>query len=102
MKSKLKKIAISFILMMLIHFALSPQMFWELGIDSPHVGLLFVLGLFFGPYGALGAVFANIILDSLLGFTPLEILPSAITSFGVSYLAYKYSLFRKLEFPKDL
>ena len=102
MKSKLKKIAISFILMLLIHTALSPQMFFGLGIESPHVGLLFVLGLLFGAYGALGAVLANIILDLSFGFTPMEIIPSAIFSFGVSYLAYKlwYSGFKTNKLTK--
>ncbi|WP_298499856.1 PP2C family protein-serine/threonine phosphatase [uncultured Methanobrevibacter sp.] len=96
MKSKLKKIAISFILMIMVHYALSPDIFWNLGIQSPHVGLLFVLGLLLGPYGALGAVSANIILDLLDGFTLIEMLPSAIFTFGISYLAYKlwYSGFR--------
>ena len=75
--------------MIIVHYALSPDLFWELGIQTPHVGLLFVFGLLFGPYGAFGAVSANIILDLLDGFTPVEIIPSAIISFGVSYLAYK-------------
>lgn len=75
--------------MIIVHYALSPDLFWELGIEAPHVGLLFVFGLLFGPYGAFGAVSANIILDLLEGFTPVEIIPSAIISFGVSYLAYK-------------
>ena len=76
--------------------------FWDLGLESPHVGLLFVLGLLFGPYGALGAVLANIILDLLYGFTPIEIIPSAIFSFGVSCLAYKlwYSGFKTKKITK--
>ena len=89
MKSKLKKIAISFLIMVIIHYALSPDLFWTLGISTPHVGLIFVLGLLFGPYGALGATLSNIILDLLDGYTPIEILPSAIITFGISYLAYK-------------
>ena len=89
MKSKLKKMAASFILMIIINIAFSLPMFYELGIESPHVGLLFVLGLLLGPYGALGAVLANIMLDFLNGFTLIETMPSAIFSFGVSYLAYK-------------
>ena len=89
MKSKLKKIAISFILMVAIHYALTPDLFWNMGIQSPHVGVLFVLGLMFGPYGALGATVANIMLDLLDGFTVFEVIPSAIITIGVSYLAYK-------------
>lgn len=89
MKSKLKKIAIAFILMVAIHYALTPDLFWNMGIQSPHVGVLFVLGLMFGPYGALGATAANIMLDLLDGFTVFEIIPSAIITLGVSYLAYK-------------
>ena len=96
MKSKIKKTAISFMILMFINLIFSPNIFWQLGIENPHVGLLFVLGLLFGPYGALGAVLANIIIDLLRGFTPFEVIVSAILSFGVSYLAYKlwYSGFR--------
>ena len=96
MKSKLKKIVIPFMGMIAINLLLSPDIFWELGIEAPNVGLLFVFGLLFGPYGALGATLANIILDLLNQYTPLEILPSAIVSFAVSYLAYKlwYSGFK--------
>ena len=89
MKSKLKKIIIPFVIMIIVHYGLTPDLLVNLGIDFPHVGLLFVFGLLLGPYGSLGAVSANIILDLLDGYTPIEILPSAIISFGVSYLAYK-------------
>lgn len=102
MKDKLKKLIISFALMILVNLTLSSSFFWELGIETPHVGMLYVLGLLFGPYGALGAVSANIILDFVNGFTPIEILPSAIFSFGVSYLAYKlwYSGYKTSKFTK--
>ena len=104
MKSKLIKMAISFVSMIAVSFAFSSMQFFELGIHNPHVGLLFVLGLLFGPYGAIGAVLANIMLDVLNGFTPIQITPSAIISFGVSYLAYKlwYSGFKteKITKPK--
>lgn len=88
--------------MIIINIAFSPSEFWQLGLESPHVGFLFVLGLSLGPYGALGAVSANIVLDLLNGFTPIEILPSAIFSFGVSYLAYKlwYSGFKTNKITK--
>lgn len=89
MNSKAKKILIPFILMIVFNIAFSSDFFWELGIENPHVGLLFVFGLLFGPYGALGAVSANIILDFLSGATIIEIIPSEIISFGVSIMAYK-------------
>ena len=96
MKSKLKKIAISFIIMLMATAITNSTYIYEYGISSPHIGFLFILGLLFGPYGALGAVLGNIVLDLYNGFTPLEIIPSAIISFGVSYLAYKlwYSGFK--------
>lgn len=104
MKSKLKKIAISFFVMITISITFNFSLFWEMGIESPHVGLLYVLGLLFGPYGALGAVLANIIIDFFRGYTPVAIIPSAVISFGVSCLAYKlwYSGFRtdKITKPK--
>lgn len=89
MKSKLKQIAISFILMILINLLLSNIVFYELGIENTHIGLLYILGLLFGPYGAFGAMLGNIVVDLMNGYTPIEILPSAIITFAVSYLSYK-------------
>ena len=104
MKTKLKQILVPFLSMIIINFILYSDFFLELGIESPYVGLLFVFGLLFGPYGALGAVLGNIVIDYIGGFTPIEILPSAIFSFGVSCLAYKlwYSGFKtdKITKPK--
>jgi hypothetical protein len=104
MKSKLKKIAIPAIMMILNNLVLSDNLIWELGIENPHIGLLFVFGLLFGPYGALGATLGNVIVDLLNGYTPIEILPSAIISFGVSYLAYKlwYSGFKTDKITKPI
>ena len=103
MKTKLKTMTISFIIMMLAYFTLSNSL-WVYGMENSHVGALFVLGLLLGPYGALGAVLANTTLDLLTGFSPLQTLPSEIISFGVSYLAYKlwYSGFKtdKITKPK--
>ena len=104
MKTKLKQILVPFLSMIIINFILYSDFFLELGIESPYIGLLFVFGLLFGPYGALGAVLGNIVIDHIGGFTPIEILPSAIFSFGVSCLAYKlwYSGFKtdKITKPK--
>ena len=82
--------------MIAIDLILSSALLFDLGLDTPHVGLLFVLGLIFGPYGALGAVLGNVALDLLYGYTPMETTLSAIFSFGISYLAYKlwYSGFK--------
>ena len=104
MKSKLKKIAISYLMIFIIFLALSSNEMWELGLESPYVGLLFVLGLLLGPYGSLGAVLANITLDFLNGYAPIEIIPSEIFSFGVSYLAYKlwYSGFKANKITKPI
>lgn len=104
MKSELKKILISFIALFLIDSLFSQEYIVILGLMNVHVGLLFVFGLLFGPYGALGATLGNILMDLINGYTPIEILPSAIITFGVSYLAYKlwYSGFRtsKITRPK--
>ena len=102
MKSKLKMVGISFILLILVEIIISPDRLWQLGMGNSHVGLLFVVGLIFGPYGALGATLGNIILDYLSGFELIEILPSAIFSFGISYLAYKlwYSGFKTKKITK--
>ena len=102
MKSKLKNILISFILIITIEIILSPVIFFELGITFPHVGLLYVLGLLLGPYGALGATLGNLLLDIIAGYSPRIIIPSAIFTFGISYLAYKlwYSGFKAEKITK--
>ena len=89
MKTKLKQIGISFLLIILIHVVLSSTNTWKLGLLIPHIGLLFVLGLLFGPYGALGATLGSIAIDLFTNFSPIMIIPSAIISFATSYLAYK-------------
>ncbi len=104
MKSKLKKMIISFIIMMLFNIIFSSEIFFDLGIFAPHVGLLYVFGLLLGPYGALGAVLGNILIDFLNGYAIIQIIPSAIISFGVSYLAYKlwYSGFKTDKITKPI
>ena len=97
MERKLKQFSISLIFMILSSLIISlMDSFLDFELFLPHVGLLFVFGLIFGPYGALGAVTGNVLLDSYSGYTPIEILASAIVSFGVSYLGYKlwYSGFK--------
>ena len=97
MKRKVKQFLISFIFMIIAYLGMAIlDLYFDLELFMPHVGLLFVFGLIFGPYGALGAVAGNVLLDSIGGYTPIEILPSEILSFGVSYLGYKlwYSGFR--------
>jgi len=51
--------------------------------------VIFIAGLFFGPYGALGAVVANIICDLVRGYYVPAVILSAIVNFILSYLAYK-------------
>ena len=104
MKTKIKQILISFISMLIINFAFSFSNFWDLGISSPYLGLLYVLGLIFGPYGALGAVFANTIIDLMNGYSISIIIPSEIFTFGISYLAYKlwYSGFKTNKITKPI
>ena len=96
MKSKLIKTAISFILIIAINSIFSPEKLYEYGIYSTHIGVLFILGLLFGPYGALGATLGNVYLDIYNEVSPISIFYSAIISFGVSYLACKlwYSGFK--------
>ena len=89
MKSKLLKIAISFITVLLVIALFSQSIFIQLGIYTPHVGLLFVLGLLFGPYGALGATLADLVMDLINGSSPATTIFTVVINFGVSYLAYK-------------
>ena len=95
MKSKLKNILISFISMIIMNIVFS-LIFLDFGAIVPHVGLLYVLGLLLGPYGALGATLGNIVIDLMEGYPIINIIPSAIITFGISFLAYKlwYSGFK--------
>lgn len=91
MKSKIKYFLIPLFSMFLINLG-----FYYLahaanfgGDINPHLGILFISGLFFGPYGALGAVLANMICDILRGYTIFASIISAVIGFAVSILAYK-------------
>ena len=75
MKRKVKQFLISFIFMIIAYLGIAIlDLYFDLELFMPHVGLLFVFGLIFGPYGALGAVAGNVLLDSIGGYTPIEIL----------------------------
>lgn len=56
---------------------------------SPHVGLLAISGLLFGPYGAIGVVLGNTLCDLIRGYNLGFTATSEIVSLGVSLLAYK-------------
>ena len=56
---------------------------------SPHVGLFFISGLLFGPYGAIGSVLGNTLCDLLRGYNLGFTITSEIVSFGISLMAYK-------------
>ncbi len=90
MKTELKQILIPFFLTILFNIANSYLgVLWDFGVFAPQIGILYVAGLLFGPYGAFGATLANILVNLYSGFSPLEILPSAVVCFGVSCIAYK-------------
>lgn len=102
MKSKLSKIAIPFILMVIIelgYYSITvPHNLYGDGLN-PHMGLIFASGLLLGPYGAIGAALGDITCNIIKG-SPLPIpLISGFISFAVSYLSYKlwYSKFYKQE-----
>ena len=91
MKKKLKQILIPFILMIIFNLGVYYLTNGENlgGGLSPHVGVLFVSGLLFGPYGAIGSACANLICDIIRGYNATMFIPSFIISFAISYLAYK-------------
>jgi sigma-B regulation protein RsbU (phosphoserine phosphatase) len=98
MNKKIKQIGIPFILMLIFNlgiFYINGQNFG--GGLSPHVGVLLVSGLLFGPYGAIGSVVANFLCDLIRGYSPIIAIASAIVSFAISYLAYKlwYNKYKK-------
>ena len=90
MKANTKKIVVPFILMLV--FNLSIYSIFNLNFGEgvhPHVGIIFISGLLFGPYGALGASIGNLICDLFRGYPPLISLSSFIVTFGVSFFGYK-------------
>ena len=90
MKAKTKKIVVPFILMLV--FNLSIYSIFNLNFGEgvhPHVGIIFISGLLFGPYGAAGASIGNLICDLFRGYPPLISLSSFIVTFGVSFFGYK-------------
>ena len=91
MKSKLKKVVIPFILMLIfnlgIYYLTNGENFG--GGLSLHVGILFISGLLFGVYGAIGSVIGNLLCDLIRGYNIIISLLSLFVGFGVSYLSYK-------------
>lgn len=90
MNIKLKKTIIPFILMLI--FNLSVYSIFNLNYGAgmhPHIGIIFISGLLFGPYGALGASLGNLICDLFRGYSLIVSLISFIITFGVSLLTYK-------------
>ncbi len=91
MNKKIKKIILPFILMLIFNLG---SYYFMMGENfgegfSPHVGLLAILGLLFGPYGAIGSVLANTICDLIRGYNLGLTITSEILSLGISLLAYK-------------
>ncbi len=90
-KKNLKKIFVPFILMMVINLGSYMLMLSDdFGYGySPHVGIVFISGLLFGPYGVAGAVIANTICDIFRNYNIIFTVTSEIVTLGISYLAYK-------------
>ena len=91
MKNKIKNFLIPLFLMFLTNLGYyyltnAPNFGGEI---NPHLGILFIAALFFGPYGALGAVIANGLCDVIRGYSISITVVSAIISFAISYLVYK-------------
>lgn len=91
MKNNAKYFLISFLLMLIfdlgVYYALTIPNFG--GEINPHLGVLFISGLYFGPPGILGAVIANLICDIVKGYSYNLAILSEILSFLIAYLAYK-------------
>lgn len=91
MNDKIKNIIIPFILMLgfylTIYYSVDSNMYGA-GINV-YLGILFISGLFFGPYGCLSAAMGNYCCDVIVGYDPVSSFFSMIISYCVSYLAYK-------------
>ena len=102
MKSKLSRIAVPFILMVIVELGYysitAPHNLYGSGLN-PHMGLIFVSGLLLGPYGAIGAALGDITCNLIKGSSVPVTLISGFISFALSYLTYKlwYSKFHKEE-----
>ena len=91
MKIKVQNIIIPFILMMLSNIGVS-SLIHTLNFGqtiNPHMGVIFISGLFFGPVGALSASIANFISDIIRGYGVELSFISFIITLSVSYLPYK-------------
>ena len=91
MNDRVKQIGIPFILMIIfnlgIFYLTGGQNFGE-GL-SPHVGILLISGLLFGPYGAIGSALGTFLCDLVRGYSLTISVLSEIVGFAISYLAYK-------------
>lgn len=91
MRDNLKNFIIPFILLFSVNLVtytfISPVNYG--GGLNPHLGILFLSGLFFGPWGSIGAVLANALCDLYRGYDITLVFLSLIVSFAVSYLPYK-------------
>ena len=87
-----------------INFVSNLDILLDFGMVRPDIGLLYVLGLFLGPYGSLGAILGDMVVGSMDGSSFIELFSSAVFSFGVSYLAYKlwYSGFKSNKVTKPI
>ena len=99
MNKTFKKIIVPFILMIIFNLG---TFYLTLGKNfaegyAPHLGILFISGLLFGPYGALGAILGNAISDLVRGYSIGLTVTSEIIGLFVSILAYKlwYENFKK-------
>ena len=91
MKKNLKKLLVPFILMLVINLG---SYYFAIGKNfaegyAPHLGVIFISGLLFGPYGALGSVLGNTLCDLIRGYGIGLTVTSEIMSFAISILAYK-------------
>ena len=90
MDNRIKQITVPFLVMMIVNLGT----YFIFGNNfaqglSPHEGLVPIMGLLFGPYGAIGVVIGNTICDLIRGYTPQMTFASEIISLGVALLAYK-------------
>jgi len=91
LKERFKNFIIPFILLLcvnLITYKYISPLNYGAGLN-PHLGILFISGLFFGPWGCVGSVLANILCDIYRAYNIYLVFLSAIVTFSVSYLAYK-------------
>lgn len=91
LKKNYKYIIIPFIVYLICNLVLESTLsFFPDSVIDPTFGLTSIFGLLYGPYGALGSLLANLIVNIFYyNVTPVNYVPFFLTEFLWGYMTYK-------------